>query len=76
VQVPTWPGTSHAWHWPLQLELQHTPSTHWPFAHWLAPAQALPFARNGMQRPPEQKVPVTQSVSLAQLPRQAVAPQT
>ena len=26
-QVPTWPPTSHAWHWPLHAESQHTPST-------------------------------------------------
>jgi hypothetical protein len=59
-----------------QLELQHTPSTHWPLAHWFAPAHALPLVRSGMQTPPEQKSPKTQSVSLVQLPRQAVGPHT
>jgi len=32
-QLPTWPGTSHAWHCPPQAALQQTPSTHWPLAH-------------------------------------------
>src|SRR5256885_1466634 len=33
VHWPTLPGTSHAWHWPLQAWLQQTPSAHEPFAH-------------------------------------------
>jgi hypothetical protein len=76
VQVPTWPGTSHAWHCPPQLVLQHTPSTHCPLAHWFAPAHVLPLDRNGVQMPPEQKSPKTQSASPVQLPRQAFAPHT
>jgi len=32
-QVPTWPGTSQAWHCPPQATLQQTPSTHWPLVH-------------------------------------------
>ena len=32
-QLPTWPGTSHAWHCPPQAALQQTPSTHWPLPH-------------------------------------------
>jgi hypothetical protein len=32
-QVPTEPGTSHAWHWPSQAASQQTPSTQKPVAH-------------------------------------------
>ncbi len=53
-QVPTWPARLQAWHWPPQAELQHTPSTHCPFAHWLAAVQAVPSASFGTQAPPEQ----------------------
>jgi hypothetical protein len=56
--------------------LQHTPSTHWPLAHWAARAQAVPFTSTGTHTPAEQKSPEMQSASLAQLPRHAVAPQT
>jgi hypothetical protein len=76
VQVPTWPATSQAWHCPPQAALQQTPSTHWPLAHWVAPAHALPFARSGPQIPAEQKLPETQSKSEAQLPAQACGPHT
>src|SRR5207237_818852 len=46
-QVPTWPGTSHAWHCPPQAALQQTPSTHCPLAPWFAPAHRPPFAAAG-----------------------------
>ena len=75
-QVPTWPGTSQAWNCPPQLALQHTLSTHWPLAHWFAPPHAVPLLCKGVHTPAEQKSPVMQSVSLAQLPRQAVEPHT
>jgi len=76
VQVPTWPGTSHAWHCPPQAALQHTPSTHRPLAHWLGPPHAAPFASAAVQMPAEQKLPDAQSASVAQLPRHAEAPHT
>jgi len=70
------PSEVHAWHWPPQAALQHTPSMHWPLKHWFAPPHAAPFASSGWQTPAEQKLPETQSVSEAQLPWHAVAPQT
>jgi hypothetical protein len=76
VQAPWAPATSHAWHWPPQAALQHTPSLHWPLAHWLGPLQAAPFASAGVQTPAEQKSPGTQSEFDVQLPRHALAPQT
>jgi hypothetical protein len=54
--------------------LQHTPSTHWPLAHWFAPAQAPPFACRALQMPAAQKLPDAQSASDAQLPEHACAP--
>jgi hypothetical protein len=56
--------------------LQHTPSTHWPLAHWFELLHAVPFARVGWHTPAEQKSPETQSEFEVQLPRHAVAPQT
>ncbi len=76
VQVPTWPGTSQAWHCPPQAALQHTPSMHCPLAHWFAPAHEPPFASRGWQTPAAQNFPDTQSASEAQLPRHACAPHT
>ena len=73
--VPTLPGTSQAWHWPPQAWSQQTPSVQWAEAHWLEPAQLAPAARSEVHTPAEQKLPVAQSVSTEQLPRQAVAPQ-
>src|SRR5437763_1664008 len=54
VQAPAEPGTSQAWHWPLQAVAQHTPSTHSPLAHWFAPPQATPGPLCGVQRPAAQ----------------------
>jgi hypothetical protein len=53
-QVPTWPATSQAWHWPPQAWSQQRPSTQKPLAHWPAALQAAPFAWRGTQAPPEQ----------------------
>jgi hypothetical protein len=50
-QVPTLPATSQAWHWPLQLVLQQTPSTQLPLPHWLAAVQAPPLPFFGTQAP-------------------------
>jgi len=44
VHEPTLPGTSHAWHWPLQAWLQQTPSAQEPFTHWFEAPQASPSA--------------------------------
>ena len=74
LHVPTWPGTSQAWHCPPQAALQHTPSTHCPLAHWLAPAHAPPLARRGWQTPAAQKFPGPQSGLEVQLPRHACGP--
>jgi hypothetical protein len=74
--VPTLPAASQAWHWPPQAVLQHTPSTHWPLWHWLAPEQVEPLPSLGVQAPEEQKSPAMQSPSAAQVVRQAVGPQT
>jgi hypothetical protein len=41
-QVPTLPGTLHAWQVPAQALLQHTPSTHAPLAHCAFCEQATP----------------------------------
>jgi hypothetical protein len=76
VQVPRCPSTSQASHWPEQAELQHRPSTQWPLPHWPSPLQAVPSTRVGVQTPPEQNWPDTQSAPVVQSPRQAVAPQT
>jgi hypothetical protein len=54
VHVPRLPGSAHAWHWPLQGESQHTPSTQKPLVHWFAAAHALPFIACVMQTPFEQ----------------------
>jgi len=73
---PALPGTSQAWHWPSQAWLQQTPSAQLPFAHWLAAEQLAPSASFGTQTPAEHQSPATQSASIAQLPRQALAPHT
>jgi hypothetical protein len=74
-QVPAWPGTSQAWHWPLQAVSQQTPSTQLALAHWFGAPQPAPFASLVTQMPAAQNWPAVQSPSEAQLPRQAVGPQ-
>jgi hypothetical protein len=51
--VPTLPVSLQPWHFPPQLLLQQTPSTHWPFAHSVAVWQVIPFAFFGAQTPLE-----------------------
>ncbi len=53
-QLPTEPGTSHAWHWPPQAALQHTPSTQLPLAHWFVAEQTCPFPFLATQAPAAQ----------------------
>jgi hypothetical protein len=48
---PTEPGTSQAWHWPLQAWLQHTPSVQLPLTHWFPAPQARPSVFFGTQAP-------------------------
>ena len=75
VHEPTLPGTSHAWHWPLQAWLQQNPSAQWAFLHALESVQAAPSSSLPMHWPPEQYEPAAQSLSPVQVELQAVAPQ-
>ena len=50
-QVPRDPARLQAWHCPVQVELQQTPSTQVPEAHWSEAEQATPFAPWGTQAP-------------------------
>jgi hypothetical protein len=52
VQVPWLPGTSHAWHWPLQAVSQQKPSVQWPLPHWSSLVQTAvgPGSFFGRQR--------------------------
>jgi hypothetical protein len=47
LQVPSFVGRLHAWHWPAHATSQQTLSTHWPVTHWLALPQAAPLASLG-----------------------------
>jgi hypothetical protein len=67
---------SQASHWPVQPVLQQTPSAQWPVAHWTSAPQAAPAASWVVQTPAEHHWPNTQSEADAQVPRQALAPQT
>jgi hypothetical protein len=55
--------------------LQQTPSVQEPLAHWLAAVQTTPSAFLGTQLVPEQKFPLEQSPSPAQVVLQALVPQ-
>ena len=74
-QLPGAAAVSHASHWPSHAELQHTPSTQKPLSHSPVDAQLAPALFFGAHTPAEQNCPVEQSDSVAQVPRQAVAPQ-
>lgn len=52
--VPTEPVKSHAWHWPVHDELQHTPSTQAPLAHSPPPPQGSELGLPATQLPPTQ----------------------
>jgi hypothetical protein len=41
--LPRLPATSHAWHWPSQLDSQQTPSTHAPEPHCPSLVQVVPL---------------------------------
>ena len=64
LHVPTWPATSHAWHWPVQVVSQQTPSTTIPDAHWFAPVAAVPLTYLVTQLDPLQNALVAQLASL------------
>jgi hypothetical protein len=65
-QVPM-PFTLHAWQVGQLADPQQTLSVQLPLTHWLPAVQAVPPARLGTQLPPEQKLPLAQSLSLLQL---------
>ena len=75
-QVPTLPATSQAWHWPLHAVSQQTESTQLPVWHWFVEVHEFPAASLGTHTFAEHQSPAMQSLSVEQLPRQAVAPQT
>jgi hypothetical protein len=43
VQVPALPTTSQAWHWPVQVLLQQTPSAQIALTHSELPPHSVPF---------------------------------
>ena len=74
VHAPTLPTASHASHWPVQAELQHTPSTQWPELHSASLKQPVPFATCATHTPAAHQVPAAQSALEAQLPAHEVEP--
>jgi hypothetical protein len=75
-QVPTWPPTLQASHWPVQPPSQQTPSTQLPVPHWFPAVQAWPAVFFGWQTPALHQSPPTHCASPLQEARQAVAPHT
>jgi hypothetical protein len=55
--TPHWPFAPQAWHVPLHGELQHTPFTQLPSAHWLEVEQAVPTGNFATQTLLAQKSP-------------------
>ena len=80
VHVPIDDAMLHAWHWPVQVELQHTPSTQLlaPPGHSLAVAalQAVPNGRWHAPLTPDTLhfKPVAQGPSVQQTPSAHVSP--
>jgi hypothetical protein len=56
LQVPNAPGRLQARHEPQFGELQQTPSTQLPLAHWLAEVHAVPFGPAGSTSIPETRL--------------------
>jgi hypothetical protein len=73
--VPIAPVTSHAAHWPVHAELQHTPSTQKPDVHCVAPPQDTPSASRATHRPALHQLPFAQSRSVTQSPAHVLTPQ-
>jgi hypothetical protein len=63
-QRPALVGRLQAWQVPSHADSQQVPSTHWPEAHWLAPAQAADWGSLGVQVPALQKAPAAHAASL------------
>ena len=61
--VPTLPATLHDWQTPLQAELQHTPSTQLPVAHWLPCVQATPLPERQLPAPLHTPAPMQPGAS-------------
>jgi hypothetical protein len=80
-QVPTRPLTSHASHWPVHAELQHTPSAQLPVAHGVPDTQVepslmtqLPRCDGSLQTPPVGQPALPQQTPSTQLPLVHCAP--
>jgi len=56
LQIPADPATLQAWHWALQLVLQHTPSWHVPLSHSALSLHAAPFGRFALHTPSSQRL--------------------
>jgi hypothetical protein len=69
-QVPALPARLQASHEPSQAELQHTPSTHLPLAHWLSPPQVAPSVLRSWHAPLAQYWPLEHCESLVQVMEQ------
>jgi hypothetical protein len=52
VQVPWLPLTPQLWQEGHEVTPQQNPSVQWLLAHWVSPAQALPFPSFDRQVPP------------------------
>ena len=61
MQLPTWPVTSQASHWPAQAVSQQTPSMQWPLAQESSEEQAVPGATFPEHEPATQFAPAAQS---------------
>ncbi len=61
LQVPAFPGSAHETQAPTQAVLQHTPSTQFALAHWLALLHAAPNLSCGVHVPALQPDPDGQS---------------
>jgi hypothetical protein len=73
--VPTLPGRLQASHAPpLQVVLQHTPSTQLPLPHSLAAPQVSPLAFTSVQAPALQKWPAVHWESVEQVVGQEAPP--
>lgn len=59
----------------MHAALQQTPSAQKPVPHWLPAPHVAPGSCFGTHTPAEHQLPAAQSLSAAQVPTQAVAPQ-
>jgi hypothetical protein len=75
-QMPCFPGTLQASHWPEQAVSQQTPSTQLLDLHCVAAKQASPLSSLDRHSPPPQKFPPVHSASVEQPVPQAVPSHT